>query len=172
MFCHFRFTSSRVFQLSGDHREEIRGPKSRVQRTSCTPKTCQSSSRSLYIKSHWQCTIVYLWFGHISKYFNSFWFIDCFSTTDSLQSVALFPLQGLRWSAGSCAPTPPTRFLLLGFHSPLQARSTSLWGCWSWTEASTTTCWRLPTRGRLRWIQKAFVVICLPHLTVASELVS
>ncbi|KAK1879652.1 hypothetical protein KUDE01_027769, partial [Dissostichus eleginoides] len=31
--------SSRVFQLSGDHREEIRGPKSRVQKTSCTPKT-------------------------------------------------------------------------------------------------------------------------------------
>ncbi|XP_059200428.1 apolipophorins [Centropristis striata] len=31
--------SSRVFQLSGDHREEIKGPKSRVQKTSCTPKT-------------------------------------------------------------------------------------------------------------------------------------
>ncbi|KAI4809707.1 hypothetical protein KUCAC02_018573, partial [Chaenocephalus aceratus] len=31
--------SSRVFQLSGDHREEIRGPKNRVQKTSCTPKT-------------------------------------------------------------------------------------------------------------------------------------
>ncbi|XP_037642433.1 uncharacterized protein LOC119498040 [Sebastes umbrosus] len=31
--------SSRVFQLSGDHREEIKGPKSRVQRTTCTPKT-------------------------------------------------------------------------------------------------------------------------------------
>ncbi|XP_036941120.1 uncharacterized protein LOC119011822 isoform X1 [Acanthopagrus latus] len=31
--------SSRVFQLSGDHREEIKGPKSRVQKTACTPKT-------------------------------------------------------------------------------------------------------------------------------------
>ncbi|KAK5918982.1 hypothetical protein CgunFtcFv8_022916 [Champsocephalus gunnari] len=31
--------SSRVFQLSGDHREEIRGPKNQVQKTSCTPKT-------------------------------------------------------------------------------------------------------------------------------------
>ncbi|XP_056913419.1 uncharacterized protein LOC130539234 isoform X1 [Takifugu flavidus] len=31
--------SSRVFQLSGDHREEIRGPKTRVQKTTCTPKT-------------------------------------------------------------------------------------------------------------------------------------
>ncbi|KAM6989141.1 apolipophorins-like [Tautogolabrus adspersus] len=31
--------SSRVFQLSGDHREEIKGPKSRVQKTTCTPKT-------------------------------------------------------------------------------------------------------------------------------------
>ncbi|XP_051809947.1 uncharacterized protein LOC110964699 isoform X2 [Acanthochromis polyacanthus] len=31
--------SSRVFQLSGDHKEEIKGPKSRVQKTSCTPKT-------------------------------------------------------------------------------------------------------------------------------------
>ncbi|XP_068995564.1 uncharacterized protein [Embiotoca jacksoni] len=30
---------SRVFQLSGDHREEIKGPKSRVQKTTCTPKT-------------------------------------------------------------------------------------------------------------------------------------
>lgn len=39
----FLFTSSRVFQLSGDHREEIKGPKSRVQRTTCTPKTCKSS---------------------------------------------------------------------------------------------------------------------------------
>ncbi|XP_030607400.1 uncharacterized protein LOC115795564 [Archocentrus centrarchus] len=29
---------SRVFQLSGDHREEIKGPKSRVQKTTCTPK--------------------------------------------------------------------------------------------------------------------------------------
>ncbi|XP_039672137.1 uncharacterized protein LOC120568593 [Perca fluviatilis] len=31
--------NSRVFQLSGDHREEIKGPKSRVQKTTCTPKT-------------------------------------------------------------------------------------------------------------------------------------
>ncbi|XP_070830189.1 uncharacterized protein [Chaetodon trifascialis] len=31
--------SSRVFQISGDHREEIKGPKSRVQKTACTPKT-------------------------------------------------------------------------------------------------------------------------------------
>ncbi|XP_069367779.1 uncharacterized protein [Paralichthys olivaceus] len=31
--------SSRVFQLSGDHREELRGPKSRIQKTTCTPKT-------------------------------------------------------------------------------------------------------------------------------------
>ncbi|XP_070774929.1 uncharacterized protein [Enoplosus armatus] len=31
--------SSRVFQLSGDHREEMKVPKSRVQRTTCTPKT-------------------------------------------------------------------------------------------------------------------------------------
>ncbi|XP_054625428.1 uncharacterized protein LOC129177877 [Dunckerocampus dactyliophorus] len=31
--------SSQVFQLSGDHREEIKGPKSRIQQTSCTPKT-------------------------------------------------------------------------------------------------------------------------------------
>ncbi|XP_040911109.1 uncharacterized protein LOC121193056 [Toxotes jaculatrix] len=31
--------SSRVFQLSGDHREEIKGPKSRIQKTTCTPKT-------------------------------------------------------------------------------------------------------------------------------------
>uniref|UniRef100_UPI0037E98E19 uncharacterized protein n=1 Tax=Semicossyphus pulcher TaxID=241346 RepID=UPI0037E98E19 len=31
--------SSRVFQLSGDHREEIKGPKSQVQKTTCTPKT-------------------------------------------------------------------------------------------------------------------------------------
>ncbi|XP_070700951.1 uncharacterized protein [Pempheris klunzingeri] len=31
--------SSRVFQLSGDHREEIKGPKGRVQKTTCTPKT-------------------------------------------------------------------------------------------------------------------------------------
>ncbi|XP_057713493.1 uncharacterized protein LOC130929889 [Corythoichthys intestinalis] len=31
--------SSRVFQLSGDHREEMRGPKSRVLQTACTPKT-------------------------------------------------------------------------------------------------------------------------------------
>ncbi|XP_037131472.1 uncharacterized protein LOC119136818 isoform X1 [Syngnathus acus] len=31
--------SSRVFQLSGDHREEIQGPKSRIQQTACTPKT-------------------------------------------------------------------------------------------------------------------------------------
>ncbi|KAM4551263.1 uncharacterized protein PAE49_015110 isoform 2-T2 [Odontesthes bonariensis] len=30
---------SRVFQLSGDYREEIKGPKSRVQKTTCTPKT-------------------------------------------------------------------------------------------------------------------------------------
>nr|XP_020442398.1 uncharacterized protein LOC109951951 [Monopterus albus] len=30
--------SSQVFQLSGDHREEIRGSKSRVQKTTCTPK--------------------------------------------------------------------------------------------------------------------------------------
>ncbi|XP_042284010.1 uncharacterized protein LOC121908222 isoform X3 [Thunnus maccoyii] len=30
---------SRVFQLSGDHREEIKGPKSRIQKTTCTPKT-------------------------------------------------------------------------------------------------------------------------------------
>ncbi|KAM7379044.1 hypothetical protein PAMP_004619 [Pampus punctatissimus] len=31
--------NSRVFQLSGDHREEIKGPKSRIQKTTCTPKT-------------------------------------------------------------------------------------------------------------------------------------
>ncbi|XP_030016477.1 uncharacterized protein LOC115437389 [Sphaeramia orbicularis] len=31
--------SSQVFQLSGDHREEIKGPKSRIQKTTCTPKT-------------------------------------------------------------------------------------------------------------------------------------
>ncbi|XP_019733519.1 apolipophorins isoform X1 [Hippocampus comes] len=31
--------SSRVFQLSGDHMEEIKGPKSRIQHTACTPKT-------------------------------------------------------------------------------------------------------------------------------------
>ncbi|TNN69892.1 hypothetical protein EYF80_019960 [Liparis tanakae] len=31
--------SSKVFQISGDHREEIKGPKSQVQRTTCTPKT-------------------------------------------------------------------------------------------------------------------------------------
>ncbi|XP_071348305.1 uncharacterized protein [Trachinotus anak] len=31
--------SSRVFQLSGDHREELKGPKSRIQTTTCTPKT-------------------------------------------------------------------------------------------------------------------------------------
>ncbi|XP_024908126.1 uncharacterized protein LOC112486278 [Cynoglossus semilaevis] len=31
--------SSRVFQLSGDHREEIKGPKSRLQKTTCTSKT-------------------------------------------------------------------------------------------------------------------------------------
>ncbi|XP_044075986.1 uncharacterized protein LOC122887130 [Siniperca chuatsi] len=31
--------SSRVFQLNGDHREEIKGPKSRVQKSTCTPKT-------------------------------------------------------------------------------------------------------------------------------------
>ncbi|XP_035489892.2 uncharacterized protein LOC118310747 isoform X2 [Scophthalmus maximus] len=31
--------SSRVFQLSGDHREELKGPKSRIQKTTCTPKT-------------------------------------------------------------------------------------------------------------------------------------
>ncbi|CAK6952249.1 uncharacterized protein LOC121908222 isoform X2 [Scomber scombrus] len=31
--------NSQVFQLSGDHREEIKGPKSRVQKTTCTPKT-------------------------------------------------------------------------------------------------------------------------------------
>ncbi|XP_068456308.1 uncharacterized protein [Clinocottus analis] len=31
--------SSKVFQISGDHREEIKGPKSQVQKTSCTPKT-------------------------------------------------------------------------------------------------------------------------------------
>ncbi|XP_032387729.1 apolipophorins [Etheostoma spectabile] len=31
--------SSRVFRLSGEHREEIKGPKSRVQKTTCTPKT-------------------------------------------------------------------------------------------------------------------------------------
>ncbi|KAM8851209.1 uncharacterized protein AB9W97_022010 isoform 3-T3 [Spinachia spinachia] len=30
--------SSKVFQISGDHREEIKGPKSQVQKTSCTPK--------------------------------------------------------------------------------------------------------------------------------------
>ncbi|KAM4557598.1 uncharacterized protein V3H82_017324 [Fundulus diaphanus] len=30
--------SSRVFQFSGDHREEIKGPKPRIQKTSCTPK--------------------------------------------------------------------------------------------------------------------------------------
>ncbi|XP_045907286.1 uncharacterized protein LOC123972095 isoform X3 [Micropterus dolomieu] len=31
--------SSRVFHHSGDHREEIKGPKIRVQRATCTPKT-------------------------------------------------------------------------------------------------------------------------------------
>uniref|UniRef100_UPI003AABB2CD uncharacterized protein n=1 Tax=Centroberyx gerrardi TaxID=166262 RepID=UPI003AABB2CD len=31
--------SSRVFQVSGDHREEIKGPKSRIEKTTCTPKT-------------------------------------------------------------------------------------------------------------------------------------
>ncbi|XP_031710756.1 uncharacterized protein LOC116387634 isoform X2 [Anarrhichthys ocellatus] len=31
--------SSRVFQISGDHREEIKGPKSQIQKTTCTPKT-------------------------------------------------------------------------------------------------------------------------------------
>ncbi|XP_023191574.1 uncharacterized protein LOC102233917 isoform X3 [Xiphophorus maculatus] len=31
--------SSRVFQLSGDHREEMKGPKSRIQKTTCTPKS-------------------------------------------------------------------------------------------------------------------------------------
>ncbi|KAM3605075.1 uncharacterized protein V6R79_020226 [Siganus canaliculatus] len=31
--------SSRVFQLSGDHREELKGPKTRIQKTTCTPKT-------------------------------------------------------------------------------------------------------------------------------------
>ncbi|KAM7401003.1 hypothetical protein PAMA_005280 [Pampus argenteus] len=31
--------NSQVFQLSGDHREEIKGPKSRIQKTTCTPKT-------------------------------------------------------------------------------------------------------------------------------------
>ncbi|XP_037314999.2 uncharacterized protein LOC119209652 [Pungitius pungitius] len=31
--------SSKVFQISGDHREEIKGPKSQVQKTTCTPKT-------------------------------------------------------------------------------------------------------------------------------------
>ncbi|KAK2822136.1 hypothetical protein Q5P01_022201 [Channa striata] len=31
--------SSRVFQLSGDHREEIKGPKNRIEKTTCTPKT-------------------------------------------------------------------------------------------------------------------------------------
>ena len=36
-------TSTRVFQLSGDHREELKGPKSRIQKTTCTPKTCKSS---------------------------------------------------------------------------------------------------------------------------------
>ncbi|XP_028987618.2 uncharacterized protein LOC114844422 isoform X2 [Betta splendens] len=30
--------SSHVFQLSGDHREEIKGPKYRVEKTTCTPK--------------------------------------------------------------------------------------------------------------------------------------
>nr|XP_043895928.1 uncharacterized protein LOC122778275 [Solea senegalensis] len=31
--------SSTVFQLSGDHRDEIKGPKSRIQKTTCSPKT-------------------------------------------------------------------------------------------------------------------------------------
>ncbi|XP_067330193.1 uncharacterized protein [Channa argus] len=31
--------SLRVFQLSGDHREEIKGPKNRIDKTTCTPKT-------------------------------------------------------------------------------------------------------------------------------------
>ncbi|XP_061550368.1 vitellogenin-like [Phycodurus eques] len=31
--------SSRVFQLSGDRREEMKGPKCRIQQTACTPKT-------------------------------------------------------------------------------------------------------------------------------------
>ncbi|XP_061654143.1 uncharacterized protein LOC133489262 isoform X2 [Phyllopteryx taeniolatus] len=31
--------SSRVFQLSGDRREEMKGPKCRIQQTTCTPKT-------------------------------------------------------------------------------------------------------------------------------------
>ncbi|XP_077359529.1 uncharacterized protein LOC144005296 isoform X2 [Festucalex cinctus] len=30
--------SSQLFQLSGDHKEEIKGPKSRIQQTACTPK--------------------------------------------------------------------------------------------------------------------------------------
>uniref|UniRef100_A0A7N6A2B4 Vitellogenin domain-containing protein n=1 Tax=Anabas testudineus TaxID=64144 RepID=A0A7N6A2B4_ANATE len=30
---------SQVFQLSGDHREEIKGPKNRIEKTTCTPKT-------------------------------------------------------------------------------------------------------------------------------------
>ncbi|KAJ3594613.1 hypothetical protein NHX12_003920 [Muraenolepis orangiensis] len=30
--------SSRVFQVSGDHREEMKGPKTRQEKTSCTPK--------------------------------------------------------------------------------------------------------------------------------------
>ncbi|KAF3699111.1 putative uncharacterized protein LOC400499 [Channa argus] len=33
--------SLRVFQLSGDHREEIKGPKNRIDKTTCTPKTWQ-----------------------------------------------------------------------------------------------------------------------------------
>ncbi|XP_045070322.1 uncharacterized protein LOC121534786 [Coregonus clupeaformis] len=31
--------SSRMYQVNGDHREEMRGSKSRVERTTCTPKT-------------------------------------------------------------------------------------------------------------------------------------
>ncbi|MEQ2290686.1 hypothetical protein AMECASPLE_005659 [Ameca splendens] len=31
--------SSRVFQLSGDHKEEIKGPKSQIHKTACTPKS-------------------------------------------------------------------------------------------------------------------------------------
>lgn len=47
----FFVLSSRVFQLSGDHREEIKGPKSRVQKTTCTPKTCEfyKSGALLYV---------------------------------------------------------------------------------------------------------------------------
>lgn len=43
-----------------------------------------------------------------------------------------------------------THFLLQVFYFPLQVQPTSPWGCWSWTEAFITTCWRPPTHFSLR----------------------